>query len=398
MKLFAQHGYGPSDKLEQGLRMKAIDGVILSSRYTRPDKAKAEVAKIRKVSKKAEILIDPEYCAASVIGSPNAQLGYLEEWPHFRPLRMVDFLVKKQEVDQIVDEALTAQDKAGATSLIAPSVYIPTSLDSMEAALALSFFEYGAMQSDYHEKRTYATLALHRDALLNRKALMDFVNGLTGMSDRPKGIYLIVGTDSSSGVNSTPSAELYQAEVLAGWMYLNLAFNLNAIPVINGYCDLFWPFLAVAGDGAGATGWWSNLQCFSLDRYIKTSDFRRQPKIRYLSANLLARVTVDERQAFEAVMPSVNNGLPSDAAYKGAEPGRTDEAVQAWEALKALNAKVSDDDPEQALVDLEQLILAAGKNWAGLRGFGFTKGQEAVDEYLRNLSNAVKVFRELGEF
>lgn len=399
MKLYAQCGYGPADKLDRALGKASIDGVILSPRYMRPDRAKEECQHLREAFPHADILLDPEYYAAVAIGAPNAQLGFLEEWPYFRAPRTTEFLVDASRVEHVVQESLQAQTDAGTTMLIAPSVYVSRSLDSMETALALSFLQCAAIASSARpERQVLATLALHRDALLNRGALLDFVNGLTGMPEKPDGVYLLVGAESSGTNQGLPSAELTQPEVLGAWMFLNLVLSLNGMPVVNGYSDLLGPFLGVAGGSSGATGWYSNLQCFSWDRYIRSGGFRSQPLVRYVSMRLLTRLTVDERGAMVAVVPEVGNGLEHDRDYVGAQPGRTVEVCQTWEAVRALMGRMCGSGGVIAGMDrLRRAIGEAEVTWARLRGYGLGRSQEAVDEYLRCLRGALGVFTELAE-
>ncbi len=397
MKLFAQHGYGKSDKIESGLEEGLIDGVIFEARYLHPDKAKDEIGCLQEIDETVELMIDPEYYASAVIDSPNAQLGYLEDWGYFSPLRIIEFVTNPTRVDKIVHSSLDIQEDVGATTLIAPSVYISQSLDSMESALALSFLRKAVSASEKRSKKVLSTLSLNRDALLNSKQLIEFVDALTGMSKRPSGVYLTVGVNSSSGNNGLPSPEIFDLKVLAAWMYLNYALSINGIRVINGFSDLLSPFLGVAGGDAGATGWWSNLQCFSIDRYIRSEDIRRRPLRRYLSMKLMARINARDMDAFVALRPEIANQLPHDRDYEEREPDRTSEMLQTWEALAKLLESVDCKDVTQGIRDLSNIIETAHKTWAGLREREFTQGQESVDEYLEQLEYSLDEFQEMAE-
>ena len=399
MKLYAQCGYGPGDKLDRALGEGLIHGAILCPRYMRPDRAKEECARLRTAFPQSDLLLDPEYYATGVIGSPNGQLGYLEEWPCFRSPRRTEFLVNATRVEEVVQETLRSQADVGVTIFIAPSVYIPRSLDSIDMALSLSFMQRAATAAVRRPGRqVLATLAVHRDALLNRAALLGFSNGVTGMSEKPDGIYLLVGADSSGTTGGLPSPDLVQPEVLGAWMFLNLVFSINGMAVVNGSADLLAPFLGVAGGSAGATGWWSNLQTFSMDRYVRSPGIRRAPLTRYLSNRLLARVTIDEREAMVAVMPNIANGLPHDADYVRAQPERTQEICQTWEALQALTGSICQaGDIVGGMTRMKEALTHAETMWAHLRGHGVSRNPEAVDEYLGCLRGALDVFSELAE-
>jgi len=397
MKLYAQHGHGPSDKIQRGLKEGLIGGVILGARYVQADNLKEEIQKLKNCSGTADVIVDPEYCAAAIWGAPNAQLGNLEDWGYFHPLRMADYLVKPSLVAGIVETALEVQKESGATKLIAPSIYISQSLDSMEAALSLSFLEKAVAAQEAVEEDILPTLALHRDALLNRMKVVEFVNALTGMSDRPRGIYLIVGADTSSGTNGLPPPELFDYEVLSAWMYLNFALSINRVKIVNGFSDMLSPFLCISGAHAGATGWWSNLQWYSIDRYIRSPGIRKPPLKRYLSTRLLARITARNRDAFVAIRPDIANGLPHDSDYIAEEPDRTAEMLQGWEALGALMNSIDCDDIFARLEAARNAIKNAEMSWAGLRDGGVTQGQEAASEYLRSLRNALSEFEKMAE-
>ena len=79
MRLFAQHGFGPSDKLIRAAKDRLIDGVILSPRYLDPNSAAQTVEDLLDANGGLEILLDPEYYAMQHVGAPNAQLGRLAE-------------------------------------------------------------------------------------------------------------------------------------------------------------------------------------------------------------------------------------------------------------------------------------------------------------------------------
>ncbi|MDR4509754.1 MAG: hypothetical protein MRJ65_16230 [Candidatus Brocadiaceae bacterium] len=63
MKLFAQHGHQPSDKIKRGLEEKVIDGVIISPRYVSPDKLNMFIEESYISSKNASLFIDLEFYA-----------------------------------------------------------------------------------------------------------------------------------------------------------------------------------------------------------------------------------------------------------------------------------------------------------------------------------------------
>jgi hypothetical protein len=141
MRLFAQHGFGPSDKLIRGAHDGLIDGVILSARYLDPDAASETIAGLVAARANLEILFDPEYYAMGYLGTPNAQLGKLAEdaWAYFVPHGLKELLPGTAHIDEVLGAAFSAQVSLGCSSLIAPNVYVSKSFDSIESAIALGF-------------------------------------------------------------------------------------------------------------------------------------------------------------------------------------------------------------------------------------------------------------------
>jgi hypothetical protein len=99
---------------------------------------------------------------------------------------------------------------------------------------------------------------------------------------------------------------------------------VNSFLVINGFSDLLTPFLGAAGAEAGATGWWSNLRTFSLERFSPAAGGGRTPTERYLSCALLNRITYYELDILRRRVRSVLNMLGTDALYawEGSQPPR----------------------------------------------------------------------------
>ena len=92
------------------------------------------------------------------------------------------------------------------------------------------------------EKRIYATLAVSGEALINTEALLRFLNQLSVLETPPDGFYVLVAAG-----NAETRAHLFNAEVIAGWMFLNHVLSVNGFLVINGFSDLLTPFLGAAG-------------------------------------------------------------------------------------------------------------------------------------------------------
>lgn len=399
MRLYAQHGHASADKMHKAIQEGFVDGVILSPRYLKPDSAGQYVEELRVINPGIDILIDPEFYATKYVETPNSQMRYLEEWPHFAPRRRNELLVGTDTVDATLHAAYAVQRKVGCTALIAPSIYVSNSFDSLEAAIAISFFTRAksvAAEMDI-DIPIYATVAVGRDALIDQQEYVAFLNVITAVEPAPEGVYVLVGAGPTDKRSGTVRSEIIVPEVIAGWMLMNYSLALNGLIVVNGYSDILTPMLGIAGGYAGATGWWSNLQVFSMGRYVKGGGGGRLPLIRYLSTRLLNRITINERQAFAEVVPDVMNTLGTDVLYERKEPGRTEEALQAWDAIASLNNDVITDDISKGLEQLREKIVAAEECYDKLKAYGFTDGYEANMEYLTTLRQSLIAFKKLAE-
>jgi len=396
MNILAQHGHQPGEKINRGLKEAVMNGVIFSARYAPPEKARTLINEAKLMKPDAEILLDPEFYATPLIGSPNCQLGSLADWPFFKGQKRRD-LIREKAVVAILKEAQQAMINLDVSAYIAPSVYIPQSFDSIEGAAALNFIER-AKGVFGKKKPVYATLAVDGRALLSSGDFQAFVNDLTSLDDPPDGFYVLIGGGPLSERTDLVQADIIDAKVIGGWMFLNYVLSQNNFRVVNGFADVLTPFLAVAGGASCATGWWANLRVFSMGRYVKTPNSGGQtPAIRYLSKLLLNHIKNTERYDYSQVIPEIANGLSFDAAYDKGSPDRADEALQTWEALGSLASQVMTGNIANDLAALRDRVTKAGEAYARLRMFGITAGYETTTEYLDQLEKGIDVFKQLAE-
>jgi hypothetical protein len=398
MKLFAQHGYGPGDKIINGVKDSSIDGVIFSARYEKMEKIPGDAKDITSVSADAEILLDPEFYACFYAHQPDAKLGGLNEWPYFSTQRRSQ-LESSETVDKILADTFDTLVNLPLTSIIAPNIFIPRSFNFIEAVIAKNFIRktQQLFEETGDKRNVFATLAIDRDTLIDQTEFEAFLNDITALDNPPDGFYIIVGGGITDYRTKISRSELIHADVIAGWMMLNFTLSINGFKVINGFSDILTPFLGCAGGYAGATGWWSNLRMFSMSRYINTVSGGKLPTIRYLSNALLNRITHDERRAFVKLIPEINNGLPRDSDYEGGEPDRKAEVLQSWEAISHLNNENIVSDMDESLQSLENMLNRAEITYTNLTGYGLPVNREANREYMEALMESIQAFRKNAE-
>jgi hypothetical protein len=398
MKLFAQHGYGPGDKIINGFKDNTIDGVIFSARYEKMEKIPGDAKDINSVSSDAEILLDPEFYACFYAHQPDAKLGGLNEWPYFSTQRRSQ-LESSEIVEKVLADTFDTVVDLPLTSIIAPNIFIPRSFNSIEAVIAKNFIRktQQLFEKTGDKRKVFATLAIDRTTLIDQTEFEAFLNDITALDNPPDGFYIIVGGGITDDRTEISRSELIHADVIAGWMMLNFTLSINGFKVINGFSDILTPFLGCAGGYAGATGWWSNLRMFSMSRYINTVSGGRLPTIRYLSNALLNRITHSERKAFVKLIPEINNGLPRDSDYEGGEPDRKVEVLQSWEAISHLNNENIVSDMDESLKLLKNMVNRAEITYTNLAGYGLPVNREANREYMEALMKSIQTFRRNAE-
>jgi hypothetical protein len=398
MKLYAQHGYGPGDKIISGFADGNIEGVIFSARYTKRKNLTANIEEIRKISPGADILLDPEMYACFSTNLPGARLGGLIDWPYFKNYRRSQ-LESCEAVEEVLSNTFTTINKLPLSAVIAPNIFIQKSFDSIEAVIAKNFIRrtrpvFGSKKDD---RPVYATLALARDALLNLTEFEAFLNDITALDAPPDGFYVLIGGGQSGDRTELTRSEIIHADVIAGWMLLNYTLSLNGFTVINGCSDILTPFLGGVGGYAGATGWWTNLRMFSMNRYSSSLEGGRLPTVRYLSNLILNRITFAERAAYAPLLSDITNGLPHDKDYEGSAPERRIEVLQTWEAIANLNSQMIAADMNDSLSRLESAVQRADAAYGRLSALGFSSDVEANREYISALLEGIKTFKRNAE-
>ena len=398
MKLFAQHGFSDGLKTVEGLSKELIDGVIFSPRDITPEKLRESASKFTELAPISERLFDPQYYATLSALAPLSRTGYLkEEYSCYFAPRRYDQLLRESQVIEDVDKVLECEATLPLTALIGPNIIIARSFDSAEAAIAKNFVRATGVQGKKiaPEKRVYATLAVSGETLINTEELLRFLNRLIVLETPPDGFYVLV----AAGI-AEARADLFNAEVIAGWMLLNHVLSENGFSVINGFSDLLTPFLGAAGAEAGATGWWSNLRTFSLERFSPaTAGGGRTPTERYLSCALLNRITYYELDILRRRVRSVLNRLGTDSLYawEGSQPPRNREVLQSWDAIKALNQALVSAEEQESLHRCGKAVETALDTYALISQQVVALNSKSGDAHLEELDKALRLFKRLTE-
>lgn len=379
MKLFAQIGHALGDKVDIGLNEGLIDGVIFSPKDMQKSTMHSQISELKKKYSSADILIDPQFYLSLYADSPQINLGKIEDWKNFKPYRKSD-LELSDSIDKVLCSYCDEIEEMGVTGIITPGIYISQSFDSREAVIAKNFIR--RTRKNYQGKMPLlSSLIICREALLDQKEFEEFLNDITLLDDPPDGFYLIIG-----GHSDDTRRDIYNADIIANWMMLNFSLSVNGFKVINGYSDILTPFLGVSGGYAGATGWWSNLRMFSINRFFPLGG-GRQPNIRYLSKKLLNRIFIHERDQFSKYFPDIINRLPYDRDYNS-DTKQNQQMFQSWEAIKSLNTEIiSFDSCVTAVKNAQSAYAAWGKT-------GLPLDSKSDARHLEPLIEGFKLFKK----
>ncbi len=338
MKLFAQHGFGDSGKVVDGISSGLIQGVLLSPRDLSMESMTKRIAEIRQIDGNAAILFDPQFYATQVGLLSDSRMGKLvsDYQAYFSSKQLRDIRREKQIADTVQRTVDFQKDSLSLSQYILPNILIQDGLQSESAGIAKSFLEVSdeIAVSQKVATQSWLTLALSASCFRNEKRLETFVDEITGFSLQSKGFYLLVETSSSQG-----ACPWHDPGILSGSMYINYALSEAGYNVVNGYSFYSAPFLSITGASVCASGWFDTLRCFSLDRFRATAGGGRRPNRKYLSNALWNRVGLQELRTYAIGFPWLVNNLSRDSLFTQSSeighPDEKDECLQHWEALKA---------------------------------------------------------------
>lgn len=392
MKLFAQHGYGEGEKVNNGLKDGLISGVIFGAKDINPDRLETRLNEIKKEFPDAGRLFDSQYFVSLIGNDPNIKLGKLDEYSFFKARRRSQ-LEANNLVAEEIRKVLEFQVGLPVTHIIAPNILISRSFDSVEAVISKSFIRQTRKIFDEFKVKqpVFTTLAISREALIDTAELESFLNDITLLDSPPDGFYLLIAARDVEA-----RYDIFNADVIAAWMLLNYSLKINGFKVINGYSDILSPFLGAVGGDIGCTGWWSNLRFFSLDRFAPEATGGRLPVQRYLSAKLLNRITFYELNALRRFVPQIVNGLAKDKAYEN-EPERTVEILQTWEALSSMLESMADsNDVSKNLNKCADAIKLAEQLYSEIK-FRYRLDPKSDDNHLEPLREGINLFKKTAE-
>lgn len=340
MSIFAQHGYGKSVKIEEGLRNGSLSGVVLSPRDETPERIKEYIALLRdEFSSNVVIAFDPQFYATTVTPVRD---GCLPDYPYYESGLTRGRFVSQSELNRYATLALQYQARLDVSYLVAPTVLFNDFRDPWsQIALSLGQEAVAVHQSVDSTRPLMISLAVDEGALRSQDALNEFLDIITVWDIY--GVYLVVRR------NDQNYPATFDETALANLLYLVYALaEVNGFQVVCGYTDMIGILLHAVGATATATGWFNTLRQFTLRRF-QPSNGGATPRLRYTSAQLLNSIFVvpELQTAYQLGLASM---LLSDTDYDAPlsignpanAPWPQSESCQHhWQVLKRLAEQAS---------------------------------------------------------
>lgn len=279
--ILAQHGYGPSDRVEVGLTDGSLGGVILSASNIKPDQLAEYCSAIRLCRPDSIILFDPEYYVNFI--QEADKFGKLADYPYFNHPMAASDLASPRLLMDTAQKVLKQQVEVGLQQVTAPTIEI-TSFGSANEPYALSLLHASSeyMADNHPGVDLYCSLLINESAFYDVERMALFLDAITRLKSI-KGYYVVVDrSNSQKNFWTNPqnlSAYMYFIHTLASYKTVAL-----------GYTDGTALLGLVAGATYVSNGWWQNSGNFTKKRFVTGGGRRRAT---YYSKQLMSTIYVD---------------------------------------------------------------------------------------------------------
>ena len=386
MTIFAQHGWGKSTMVHDGVTNRSVAGVIVSPRDETPMNLGKLLDEVAAIAHDAERFVDPQLYSSTI---PNPHDIYLPHYPHYRKgLSSISF--SPNELTNIVSDTFEWQSKLNVTAVVSPTVLVDV-LGSQWAQVSMMFAQEAVNQHS-GKKPLLISIAVDEDALRDSRALNSWLNDLTTL--QADGFYIVVRRTMEG------YQQHFEPSNLSGLLSICYSLaELNKYKVIVGYSDIVTLLLHAVGVTGTACGWHFNLKQFSRSRFRKSSGGQWRPP-RYTSSELLSSVTFAEMGTLynSNLSGSVLSGTQYDAAFSGGTAPTTqdwpihDATLHHWDVLTNMVKNLANRPLIDRLDVVQRLIPLAGTRVARFEQQGIlTTG--AYSEHLHGWSESLKRFR-----
>lgn len=391
MSLYAQHGYGKSNKINKALEAEIISGVILSPKAERPDKLSEFIVNTKRSFSKTKILFDPQFYVCNFQGDLN--VGKLVDYPYFEQGLTRTSLSIPSKLHDYTNKVIEFQHELGVTDIISPTIVVDD-FNSRESQIAISM-AYETVNIVEDGNSVYISFCINENAFRNKTGMDEFLNTISLFD--VCGFYIIVERN-----NNTVKSTVIEPNILSNIMnFIYTLSTVNKYKVLMGYSDLISIPIASVSDADFACGWYSNLKTFSEANYRPTSGGRR-PRKRYTSRNLMGAILLlPELSSLinTDIKEEILSGSPYDALLTPyiAEASWTDEisCMHNWYTLNSLlNDICKCGSVEEKLLWLEDKISYARNLYSKIDSILPLLDEKSNNSHLKVWSDAIYNFKQ----
>lgn len=393
MSIYAQHGWGKSDKILRGISDNSISGVIWSPRDEEPGSLPLAMAEHKAAGTNSVMIIDPQFYATTITNARSGKLPDYDYYPNSL-LTRANFN-NPQNIQDYAQNVIDYQLTLDVDRIVSPTICFDDFQDQwsqIALMMANAAINYHASKSNIPP--LLVSLVFSETALSSTTGLEEFLDIVSVLETQ--GIYLIIVRSSQS---YPTSLEPNRLENLLYLVY-TLA-HVNQLELICGYSDLESVMLHAVGVNATGCGWYSNLRQFSFDRFLPASG--GQPaRPRYTSLPLLNSILTEELDSINYIgqLSSVLSGSIYDGAFDN-QPTPSIVAwpldvstLHHWSALQqAVNRVLSSTSVGQRLDICVDMIGQAEVRYQQLMQSGVAFDTPSSNRNLRNWGAAISSFR-----
>lgn len=394
MSILSQHGYGKTNKVEEGIRNGYLGGVILSPRDEKPDNLISFIEQMRtEFENEVQILFDPQFYLTTV---DPLQEGKLPQYSFFRPNLVYRDFLGRNDIRDYVRATLDYQAGLNLDRIISPNILCYDFTDRWSHISLLMAQE----AIDYHAGLNEApplllSLIIDEGAFNNKTGLDELLDTISVWP--VAGYYLIVN------VNDAGYPAFIDANVLSNVMYLiNVLGDVHGHEIQCGYSDLVGLLYHAAGATATATGWHTKLKQFSISRFQPSTGGRRARE-RYTSRPLLNSILKQPELETIFQLGMIDSALSNtayDTQFARSNPGNIPwpyhiSCMHHWETLSNLCERIAHDASVTSRLNiLQSLIKEAIENYNNLQTNGVLFDVPSGVRNLRAWAQAIEDLKE----
>jgi hypothetical protein len=393
--ILAQVGWGRDEYVEAGASDGSLAGAILSPRDEEPTALAAYAKSLRSLfSRRALVLVDPQFYVTTI---PNARDGKLPLYPYYVP-SLTRSSFDPTGVRDYAKKTIDFQATLDLDRWVSPTVLFNGFRDPWsQIALSLGQSSIEVWKSKGKAKPLLVSLVVDEQALRDRTSLDEYLDAISTFD--VEGFYVVVRRNDPN----YPAA--FEEDALVNLMYLTYVLgDRNSFEVIHGYTDLVGALLLAVGAKATASGWYSNLRQFSLNRFLPAKG-GRPPRDRYTSRQLMNSIFVnpelyqiDEAGKVQEVLSGTGYDSVMSSGPLNAPWPRKTSCLHHWKVLSTIRAAVTTGKKvDDRLTALEGLMKVAQATYTDLSSAGVNFEPMTGPREISMWQRAVKRFRaEVG--